>query len=70
MVTAAMRLKDTCSLGKKAMKNLDSVLKIRDITLLTKINLVKAMVFPIVMNGYESWMIKKVQHYRIDAFEL
>jgi len=52
------------------MKNLDSVLKIRDITLLTKINLVKAMVFPIVMNGYESWMIKKVQHYRIDAFEL
>ena len=52
------------------MKNLDSVLKIRDITLLTKIHLVKAMVFPVVMYGCESWMIKKVQHCRIDAFEL
>ena len=52
------------------MTNLDSILKSRDITLPTKVHLVKAMVFPVVMYGYESWSIKKVQHQRIDAFEL
>ena len=57
-------------LGRKAMTNLDSILKSRDITLLTKVHLVKAMVFPIVMYGCESWIIKKVEHLRIDAFEL
>ena len=57
-------------LGRKAMKNLDSVLKSRDITLLTKVHLVKAMVFPVVMYGCESWTIKKVECQRIDAFEL
>ena len=55
MVTAAMKLKDACSLEEKAMTNLDSTLKSRDITLLTKVCLVKAMVFPVVMYGYESW---------------
>ena len=53
MVTAAMKLKDACSLGKKAMTNLDSILKSRDITLPTKVHLVKAMVFPVVMFGCE-----------------
>ena len=57
-------------LGRKAMTNLDSILKSRDITLLTKVHLVKAMVFPIVMYGYESWTIKKPECQRIDAFEL
>ena len=57
-------------LGRKAMKNLDSILKIRDITLPTKVCIVKPMVFPEVMSGYESWTIKKVQHQRIYAFEL
>ena len=57
-------------LGKKAMTKLDSVLKSRDITLLTKVHLVKAMVFPVVMYGYESWTIKKTEHQRFDAFEL
>ena len=57
-------------LGRKVMTNLDSILKSRDITLPTKVHLVKAMVFPVVMYGYESWSIKKVQHQRIDAFEL
>ena len=57
-------------LGKKAMANLDSVLKGRDSTLPTKIHLVKAMVFPVVMYGCESWTIKKAKHQRIDAFEL
>ena len=52
------------------MTNLDSILKSRDITLLTKIHLVKAMVFPVVMYGYENWTIKKAEHQRIDAFEL
>ena len=56
--------------GRKAMTNLDSILKSRDITLLTKVHLVKAMVFPIVMYGCESWTIKKVRCRRIDAFEL
>ena len=57
-------------LGRKAMTNIDSILKTRDITLLTKIHLVKAMVFPVVMYGCESWTIKKAEHQRIDAFKL
>ena len=57
-------------LGRKVMTNLDSILKSRDITLPTKVHLVKAMVFPVVMYGCESWTIKKVEHQRIDAFEL
>ena len=57
-------------LGRKAMTNLDSILKSRDITLLTKVRLVKAMVFPVVMCGCESWTIKKAELRRIDAFEL
>ena len=62
MVTAAMKLKDTCSLEKKAMTNLDSILKSRDITLPTKVHLVKATVFTVVMYGCESWTIKKAEH--------
>ena len=69
MVTVAMKLKDTCSL-EKVITNLDSILKSRDITLPTKVCLVKAMVFPVVMYGCESWAIKKAEHWRIDAFEL
>ena len=57
-------------LGRKAMTSLDSLLKSRDITLLTKVHLVKVMVFPVVMCGYESWTIKKAEHQRTDAFEL
>ena len=57
-------------LGRKVMTNLDSILKIRDITLQTKVCLVKAMVFPVVMYGYESWTIMKAEHSRMDAFEL
>ena len=57
-------------LGRKVMTNLDSILKSRDITLLTKVYLVKAMVFPVVMYGCENWTIKKTEHQRIDAFEL
>ena len=57
-------------LGRKVMTNLDSILKSRDITLPTKVHLVKAMVFPVVMYGYESWTMKKAEHQRIDAFEL
>ena len=57
-------------LGRKAVTNLNSILKSRDIALLTKVRLVKAMVFPVVMYGCESWTIKKAQHRRIDAFEL
>ena len=57
-------------LGRKAMTNLDSILKSKDITLPTKVHLVKAMVFPVVMYGCESWTIKKAEHRRIDAFEL
>ena len=57
-------------LGRKVMTDLDNILKSRDITLPTKVRLVKAMVFPIVMYGYESWTIKKAEHQRIDAFEL
>ena len=57
-------------LGRKVMTNLDSILKSRDITLLTKVCLVKVMVFPGVMQGCESWTIKKAEHWRTDAFEL
>ena len=57
-------------LGRKVMTNLDSILKSRDITLPTKVHLVKAMVFPVVMNGCDSWTIKKAEHWRTDAFEL
>ena len=57
-------------LGRKAMTNLDSVLKSRDITLLAKVCIVKAIVFPVVIYGCESWTIKKTEHQRIDAFEL
>ena len=57
-------------LGRKAMTDLDSVLKSRDITLLTKVCIVKSMIFPVVMYGCESWTVKKAEHRRIDAFEL
>ena len=57
-------------LGRKAVTNLDSVLQSRDITLLTKVHIVKAMVFPVVTNGCESWTVKKAEHQRIDAFKL
>ena len=57
-------------LGRKVMTKLDSILKSRDITLPTKVHLVKAMVFPVVMHGCESWTIKKAEHRRIDSFEL
>src|SRR5574337_1288900 len=57
-------------LGRKAMTKLENILKSRDITLPTKVHLVKAMVFPVVMHGCESWTIKKAEHRRIDAFEL
>ena len=57
-------------LGRKAMTNLDSILKSRDITLMAKVHLVKAMVFPVVRYGCESWTIKKTEHQRTDAFEL
>ena len=57
-------------LGRKAMTNLDSILKSRDVTLLTKAHLVKPMVFPVVMHGCEGWTIKKAEYERIDAFEL
>ena len=65
-----MKLKDTYSLEKKVMTNLDHILKSRDITLPTNVRLVKAMVFPVVMYGCESWTIKKAESWRIDAFEL
>ena len=57
-------------LGRKAMTNLDSTFKSRDIALLTKVHIVKAMVFPVVMYGYESWMVKKAEYPSIDAFQL
>ena len=64
-----MKFKKHSLLGRKAMTNLDSILKSRDITLSTKVRLVKAMVFPVVMYGCESWTIKKAECRRIDAFE-
>ena len=63
-------IKRSLLLGSKVMTNLDSIFKSRDITLTTKVSLVKAMVSPVVMYGCESWTIKKVEHQRIDAFEL
>ena len=69
MVTAAMKLR-CLLLGRKVMTNLDSILKSRHITLPTKVRLVKAMVFPVVRYGCESWTIKKAECRRIDAFEL
>ena len=69
-VSASMKLKDTYTLfGRKAMTNLDSTLKSRDITLPTKVRLVKTMVFPVVMYGCESWTIRKAECQRIDAFK-
>ena len=71
MVIAAMKLKDACSLEeKKTLINPDSIIKSRDITLPRNVHIVKAMVFPVVMYGCESWPIKKAEHQRIDAFEL
>ena len=69
MVIAAMKLRRLL-LGRKVMTNLDSIFKSRDITLPTKVRLVKAMVFMVVMYGCESWTVKKAEHQRIDAFEL
>ena len=68
--TAAMKFKKWLLLGRKAMTNLDSILRNRDITLPTKIHLVKAVVYPVVVYGCESWTIKKAERWRIDAFEL
>ena len=68
-MTAAI-IKKLLLLGRKTMTNLDRIFKSRDITLATKVHLVKAMVFPVVMYGCESWTIKKAEHQRIDAFEL
>ena len=64
------KIKRRLFLGRKVMTNLDSILKSRDITLPTKVHLVKAMVFPVVMYGCESWTVKKAEHQKIDAFEL
>ena len=64
------KIKRCLLLGRKTMTNLDSILKNRDITLPTKVHLVKAMVFPVVMYGCESWTVKKAEHRRLDAFEL
>ena len=66
--TAAMKLRHLL-LGRKAKTNLDSVLKRRDLTLLTKVLIIKAIVFPVVMYGCESWTIKKTEHRRTDAFK-
>ena len=70
MVTAAMKIKRCLLLGRKVMTDLDSILKSRDIVSPTKVHLVKAMVFPVVMYGCESWTVSKAEHRRIDAFEL
>ena len=64
------KIKRTLILGRKTVMNLDSILKSRDITLLINVHLVKAMIFPVVLYGCESWIIKKAEHRRIDAFEL
>ena len=70
MVTAGMKSKDCLLLGRKAMTNVDSILKSRDTTFPPMVHTVKAMIFPVVMYGYESWTVKKAEHRRIDAFEL
>ena len=69
-VDCSHEIKRCLLLGRKVMTNLGSILKSKDFTLPTKIHLVKAMVFPVVMYGCESWTIKKAEHQRIDAFEL
>ena len=69
-VDCSHEIKRHLLLGRKVMTNLDSVLKSRDITLSTKVCLVKAMVFPVIMYGYESWTIKKAEPWKIDVFEL
>ena len=69
-VDCSHEIKRSLLLGRKAMTNLDSILKSRDITLPTKVHLLKALVFPVVMCGCESWTIKKAEHQKIDAFEL
>ena len=66
----SLEIKRRLLLGRKVMTNLDSILKSKDITLPTKVRLVKAMVFPVVMYGCESWIIKKAERQRIDVFEL
>ena len=63
-------LKRCLLLGRKTMTNLDSILKSRDVTLPTKVSLIKAMIFPVVMYGCETWTVRKAEHQRIDAFEL
>ena len=63
-------IKKRLLLGRKVMTNLDSILNSRDVTLPTKVCLVKAMVFPVIMHGCESWTVKKAEHRKIDAFEL
>ena len=70
MVTAAMKLKRGLRLGRKAMTNLDGILKSRDITLRTKVRIVRPMVFPVVMYRFASWTMKKAESGRIDAFKL
>ena len=69
-ICSSHEIKISLLLGRKVMTNLDSILKSRDITLSTKVHLFKAMVFPVVMYGCESWTVKKAEHRRIDAFEL
>ena len=66
----SLEIKRSLLFGKEVMTNLDSILKSRDITLMTKVHIVKAVVFPVIMYGCESWTIKKAEHQRIDAFEL
>ena len=70
MVTAAMKLKDICSLEEKQWQTLDSIFKSRDVTLQTKVHIVKVMVFPVVMHGCENWTIKKAECQRIDTLQL
>ena len=70
VIVASHEIKRCLFLGRKVMTNLDSIFKSRDITLSTKVRLVKAMVFPVVMYGCQSWTVKKAEHWRIDAFEL
>ena len=70
LTVTANEIKRHLLLGRKAMTNLDSILKSIDITLLKKVHIVKAMFFPVVLYGCESWTIKKVEYRRIDAFEL
>ena len=69
-IVSAHKMRRKLLLCRKAMANLDSVLKSKDITLMTKVHIVKAMVFPVFMYSCESWTVKKAEHQRIDAFEL